>query len=110
MRRPKEYCIVPLAAILFDLLGIWTIDGIWERHHLLYKEMQATGESAPYLRAVYTDPLTLLLLSAAAVLHAVSLILLIRAVRREERGPVPLLVLLLLCLAGFFGLWILIIY
>ena len=30
----KAYFDVPLAAILFDLLGLWTIDGIWERHHL----------------------------------------------------------------------------
>ena len=110
MRKLKAYVVVPLAAILFDLLGPWTIFGIQERHPFKYKEMQATGNSALYNRAVYIDPLTLLLLATAAVLHAVSLILLIRAVRREERGPVPLLVLLLLCLAGFIGLWILIIY
>ena len=110
MKKLKTYLVSTLSAILFDLLGIWTIDAIWERHHLLYKEMQTTGESAPYIHAVYTDPLTWLLLAAAAILHAVSLALLIRAIHREESGAVPLLILLLLCLTGFICLWILLIY
>lgn len=109
MNRRKAYPIHSVAAILVSILALFVLiylsGGELEDH---WKSFVTTGSHTDYLIAVFSNPKVLTCLAAVLGIGIAAIIVDARAIHREERGSLILLILVCLSLAAFAVLfWLL---
>ena len=102
MKRDKLYCILSAAALLVIILMFFCLlylMGTELEDH--WKYLVTTGSHASYFRAFFTNPKILACLTAVAGTVIAAVISDEKAIRREERGALFLLILVCLTLLSF---------
>ena len=106
MKPRRLYCILSAAALLVIILMyfclLYLMGTELEDH---WKSFVTTGTHAAYFTAVFTNPKVLACLAAVAGTGIAAVISEAKAIRREERGALILLILVclaLLCFSFFF--------
>ena len=109
MNRRKAYPFFSVAAMLLSILALFVLiylSGSELEDH--WKSFVTTGDHAAYLAAVLSNPKVLACLAAVLGTGIAAIAVDARAIRREERGALILLILVCLSLAAFAVLfWLL---
>ena len=109
MNRRKAYPFFSVAAMLLSILALFMLlylSGSELEDH--WKSFVTTGDHAAYLAAVFSNPKVLACLAAVLGTGIAAIAVDARAIHREERGALILLILVCLSLAAFAVLfWLL---
>ena len=100
MKRIKLYPILSVGAILAAVIAFDLVCGFLP-HEADYYPILVTGGRAAYYSMVFTNPGVLACLAAVLVPGAAAIVADARAIRREERGSLVLLILVCLTLVLF---------
>ncbi len=100
MKRLKLYPILSAGAILAAAIAFDLVCGFLP-HESEYYHILVTGGHGTYYSMVFSHPGVLACLAAVLVTGTAAVVTDVRAVRREERGSLVLLILVCLTLAAF---------